>query len=239
MKIITWNCNMAFRKKFEKIVDLQPDLLLLQECEQEPKLKEALKNTAAKQIIWYGKNPHKGTAAISFNDIEIEAAEDHNPEFEFIVPLQLKIQKRKINLFNIWAMPHQIDRKKDYVGQIYGAIQYYADKLKDESILIGDFNSNAIWDKKKKIGNHSDVVANLKEQNIESLYHLINKIKHGEEPNPTLYLLKNKGKPYHMDYCFASQSLISAETTISVGKYIDWIKWSDHMPVIIDHLSLH
>ena len=71
MKIITWNCNMAFRKKFETIMQQQPDVLVLQECEGEAKLKEALKDFPVNQIFWYGKNPHKGTAAISFKDAQL------------------------------------------------------------------------------------------------------------------------------------------------------------------------
>lgn len=237
MKIITWNCNMAFRKKFETIMQQQPDVLVLQECEGEAKLREALKDFPVNQIFWYGKNPHKGTAAISFKDAQLKSTNNHNPEFEFIVPYILQHQSKKIHLYNIWAMPHQTDCKRNYVGQIYGALHYYAKKLPHDSILIGDFNSNAIWDNKNKIGNHLDIVRILAEHNIYSLYHQKKKVAHGTEQDPTLYLLKNHEKPYHMDYCFASQSLISTKTKITVGKHKDWIKLSDHMPVIVEHLG--
>ncbi len=33
MKIITWNCNMAFRKKTDFILAHKPDILLVPECE--------------------------------------------------------------------------------------------------------------------------------------------------------------------------------------------------------------
>lgn len=238
MRIITWNCNMAFRKKFDKIIQLNPDLLILQECENDEKLKEALKGEDYNQILWLGNNPHKGVGAISFNSVEISFKSDYNPEFEYIIPLHVKTKNKEINLLSIWAMPHKTERSKSYVGQIWGAINYYAESFNEPSILIGDFNSNAIWDKKYRIGNHSNVVEFLKEKEITSLYHKIFKVEHGHESDPTLFLLKNKEKPYHLDYFFASEKLISNKTSLRVGAFDDWIKLSDHMPIIIESLVL-
>jgi exodeoxyribonuclease III len=33
MKIITWNCNMAYRKKADFILEENPDILIVSECE--------------------------------------------------------------------------------------------------------------------------------------------------------------------------------------------------------------
>jgi len=38
MRIIEWNCQGAFRKKNDKILALQPDILIVPECETEDKL---------------------------------------------------------------------------------------------------------------------------------------------------------------------------------------------------------
>ncbi|MDA8692524.1 endonuclease/exonuclease/phosphatase family protein [Saprospiraceae bacterium] len=236
IKIISWNCNMAFRKKYQKLVDLKPDLLVIQECENDTKLERYLETLDYNQLIWYGDNPHKGVAIISFNTLEIKLNKKHNPEFKYVVPVTLKVNNRSINLFCVWAMPHKIERRKDYVGQIWGAINYYEKLLKKDSILIGDFNSNTIWDKKNKVGTHTDVVDFLNQKNIQSIYHEKFRVKHGEENEPTLYLLKQKERPYHLDYCFASKNLFNKKTTFEIGKYEDWIKFSDHMPIIIDNL---
>ena len=236
MKIISWNCNMAFRKKYEKIIQSKPDLLVLQECENEERLQKCLSQFEYNELVWYGGNPNKGVAVISFNDVHIELKDNFNTKFEFIVPLSLKIKGREINLFAIWAMPHKSIRKLSYVGQTLGAMSYYSELLSEESILIGDFNSNSIWDKKKKSGTHSELVQLLNDKEITSLYHEQKKVRHGEEPDPTLYLLKKEHKPYHLDYCFASKSLASKQTEITIGKLEDWIKLSDHMPLIIEHI---
>jgi exonuclease III len=227
---------MAFRKKYQKIMELQPDLLVLQECEHEAKLKEHLSSVEYNQLIWYGKNPHKGVAVLSFNNVEIALSEQHNEDIEYVLPLKLSMDNREINLFAIWAMPHHESRAKSYVGQVWAAINYYVELLEEDSILIGDFNSNAIWDQKRKVGNHTQVMNFLKESSIYSVYHQLTDTQHGQEDDPTLYLTKNIDKPYHMDYCCASQRLIGQETSIEIGAYQDWIKLSDHMPLIIDNI---
>lgn len=38
MKIITWNCNMTFRKKAEYILSHKPDIIIVPECEQPEKI---------------------------------------------------------------------------------------------------------------------------------------------------------------------------------------------------------
>jgi len=227
---------MAFRKKYPKVLDLKPDLLVLQECENELKLKDHLSSLNYNQLIWYGKNPNKGVAVISFNEVNIALNENHNESVEYVVPLKLSINDKEINLFAIWAMPHEESRARSYVGQIWAAINFYSDLLDKDSMLIGDFNSNAFWDHKRKVGNHTQVIDFLNDKDIYSVYHQLTDTDHGQESHPTLYLTKNIDKPYHMDYCCASKSLFSENTSIEIGVYEDWIKLSDHMPVIIDNI---
>jgi len=37
-----------------------------------------------------------------------------------------------------------------------------------------------------------------------------------------------------LDYCFASKSIINKISKVEVGSYEDWIKYSDHCPLIVD-----
>ena len=191
-------------------------------------------------FFWIGDNQHKGIAVITKNDYSIELLPEYNTAYKYIIPLKLKKKtaKNEINLFVIWAMPNKETKSKSYVGQVWGAINYYEDLLKQESIWIGDFNSNVFWDKERKY-NHTSVVKFLKKKSIVSLYHSQNQEEHGEEMQPTFYFYKKKEKPYHLDYCFMSESLMSKKTKIEIGKFEDWIKFSDHVPLIVNHINFN
>ena len=238
MNIVTWNCNMAFRKKAQFILHSDVDIAVIQECENTEKLAKTFEEINHNEIIWHGNNPHKGIAIISFNECKITLHKNFNPQFEYILPVTLTKANQQLNLFAIWAMDNKENRAKSYIGQVWDALQFYDELITDKTILIGDFNSNRIWDKKRKIGNHSDVVHFLEKRKIKSIYHCQNKIEHGKETDPTLFLLKNENKKYHMDYCFASNNIVNEKTKLNIGRYDDWIRRSDHMPIWITDLNI-
>ena len=234
MKIITWNCNMAFRRKWMSIIKFKPDILIIQECENESKYKTSELIPDYNEFIWIGDNINKGIGIISFNDYHVQLSQNYSKEFKYIVPLIVS-GALNFNLFAIWAMPHS-SKKLSYVGQIWNAVNYYKSDLITNSVLIGDWNSNAKWDHERPKGNHTTIVELLKKLNIVSVYHSLKKEDHGKEKEPTLLLLKNKNKPYHMDYCFVSQEMITNYTTIKVGDFSEWLSISDHVPLFIDRL---
>jgi len=84
------------------------------------------------------------------------------------------------------------------------------------------------------VGNHSDVVAKLTRKGIQSTYHVKFDLKHGRESHPTFYIYRHRDKPYHIDYCFASNDLLTKMRSVEVGNFDDWIAYSDHVPLIVD-----
>ena len=226
---------MAFRKKWEKIMVFQPDILVLQECEHPSKYKNSQIISGVNEFLWFGEKEHKGVGILSFNNYHVKRAKNYHTAFKYIIPLKVTGEKN-LDLFAIWAMPHK-KKANSYVGQIWNALQYYKISTRKPTVLIGDFNSNAQWDNSRKTGNHSQVVALLRKKSIESIYHLTTQETPSQETKPTIYLLKKLAKPFHLDYCFASTKLINDHTTIQVGDFEAWIEWSDHMPLIIDGLG--
>jgi endonuclease/exonuclease/phosphatase family metal-dependent hydrolase len=79
-------------------------------------------------------------------------------------------------------------------------------------------------------GTLTDVIKTLKDENIKSVYHEFYNENFGKETTPTLFMYHKQDKPYHVDYCFASTDF--RVTDMEIGNFDDWIKKSDHMPII-------
>jgi endonuclease/exonuclease/phosphatase family metal-dependent hydrolase len=74
----------------------------------------------------------------------------------------------------------------------------------------------------------------LNKYDIESAYHYHFKEDFGNEKNHTFFMHKKKEKPYHTDYIFLKKNTIENLKEFSVGKHDGWIKYSDHVPLLIE-----
>lgn len=234
MKIIEWNCQGAFRKKNEQILKQNPDILIIPECENEERLKFGKLTPKPNDFFWYGDRPNKGIAIFSYSDYRFELLKEFNPKFKYIIPLKVTNKNETFLLFAIWAMDNKQNPLARYIGQVWLAINYYSRLLNYNSILVGDFNSNQIWDTKGRVGNHTNVVDYLKNKGIYSLYHNKLSTEHGKEINHTFFMYRNIEKPYHIDYCFASKHFIENGYNLILGNCYDWITQSDHVPMTIE-----
>ena len=225
---------MAFRKKAALILTQKPDILVIVECEHPDKLIFPIDTPKPTDSLWFGKNHHKGLAIFSYNSFRFKILENHNENFKMIIPLEVTGGDYDFNLFLIWAY-NPDDKDGKYITQVWKAIIHYDEMLTDKpTMLIGDFNSNTIWDyKKHRLSNHSSVVKQLESKGIFSTYHLHHKQLQGAEKHPTFYMYRHKDKAYHIDYCFVSVDMIEKLHSVEVGEYDSWAKYSDHVPLIV------
>ncbi len=233
MKIITWNCQGAFRKKAKVILDFEPDILLIPECERIEKLifKPAVKQ--ASSMLWFGGNPNRGLAVFAYNGLQLTPIDGHNSQIKIIAPIAVTGGEFDFTLFAIWTN-NADDPDGQYIVQVWKAIHYYDSLITpDRTILAGDFNSNTIWDRPRRVGNHSNVVKSLEEKGIYSVYHLHYTQQQGKEQHPTFYRNRKIEKPYHIDYCFVSADIAKQLQSVEIGEHGFWTKCSDHVPVIV------
>ncbi|OJU28512.1 MAG: exonuclease [Sphingobacteriales bacterium 41-5] len=234
MRIIEWNCQGAFRHKNKEILELKPDILIVPECEREYNLRFGRLTPKPNDFIWYGDSNKKGIAIFSYSTYKFRLLKDFNPNFRYIVPLEVTDGATSFLLFAVWAMDNKQNPLARYIGQVWNAVNYYQTILQENSILIGDFNSNQIWDEKGRVGNHTDVVNYLKQLEIESLYHKQFDEEHGKESLKTFFMYRNIEKPYHIDYVFASNNIIRNGYKLTLETSEKWIDKSDHVPLILD-----
>ncbi len=237
MRVIEWNCHMAFRKKNARVLDKKPDLVVIPECENEQKLKFGKLTPTPNDFLWYGDNKNMGLGIFSYGDYQFSVHPNYNPDYKIIVPVVVTNAESEFLLLAVWANNRE-DRNARYVEQVWKAIHYYDHLIAEEHVMIlGDLNSSVVFDKKHRIGNHTDVVKVLGDIGIRSLYHSFYEEVQGKESQPTFFMQKNIDKPYHIDYCFTSDCISSKLQQYDVGEYDKWIGFSDHMPLIIDFKS--
>ncbi len=234
MKLITWNCNMAFRTKATQVLELKPDILIIPECEQIEKIDQGGWPVKPTSAFWFGTNIHKGLGVFSFNGYKINVLPEYNENFKIVAPFLVSKDGNSFHLYAVWANNH-FDTDGRYIEQVWKAIHHYDKSLSSiPSILAGDFNSNSIWDKSHGEKSHSAVVDYLYKRDIVSAYHSFFGQSQGEETQPTLYMYRNQSKPYHIDYCFLSSSFASHLQSVEVGDFDSWSYLSDHVPIIVE-----
>lgn len=236
MKIISWNCNCAFRNKFHLLMDEKPDVMIIPESESPEYLESHRGNIPARCHLWAGKTPSKGLSIFTFNGYSARIADFYNPNYKFIVPVEIRKGTHKFLLFAVWTITAENNNTySGYVVQACKALQYYRPQLREDSILAGDFNSNKLWDTHfTRSYNHSSLIELLCGQGFFSLYHHLRGEAQGEETTGTLYMLKQENRPYHIDYFFMHHSLMPQVKKFQIGTYADWIAASDHMPLTLE-----
>ncbi len=230
MRIVTWNCNGAFRNKFENILDFKADLYIIQECENPAETNHKNYQEWAKNYVWIGDTKNKGIGIFASPDIELEKLNWSNKFKDHTVKhfLPCKINNDFV-ILGVWTHKNN-SPNFGYIGQLWKYIQVNKDKL-NKTIIAGDFNSSVIWDEWDRWWNHSDVVNELNEIGIESFYHKFTGEQQGKETNPTLYFQRKTTRPYHIDYIFGTHHFYDKIKKIEIGKANKWLTISDHMPI--------
>lgn len=224
LRLATWNCCAGpLARKLDVAATLKADILVVPECPAFPK--------PLPRHLWTGASPRKGLAVIASDGYSLRRATRRTLP-EFVLPLMVEGPVSFL-LLAVWMKGKGPDR---YVRGLNRAIESCKPLIKKyPTVVLGDFNSNAIWDHEHPTGlNHSSLVARLGDLELESAYHSSRKEPHGEEKEPTFYFYRRKSIPYHLDYCFIPRPWLPKLREVGIGSWKDWRKESDHTPVWCD-----
>lgn len=119
---------------------------------------------------------------------------------------------------------------KPYIEEFFIYEKIHHQHFNRSSVIIGDFNSNACWDKFHGKRNHSAVVNALREVGLESAYHFQTGEAQGRESHGTFHLYRQKSRNYHIDYCFCDPKKI---VDFRILDNDCWLNYSDHFPIEI------
>lgn len=234
MKIVSWNCNNAFRNKWDLIAEFAPDIAVIAESESPDYLQKQGNTAPIGTHFWIGDHPAKGLSVFVHEEYHTRIAPFYSPEFRHILPLIITKGRNSFLLLAVWTKG-DTDTYNGYVVQACKALEYYEAYLDKKTLIIGDFNSNKNWDTHfKRRYNHSHLLDFLSTHNYCSLYHTESGEEQGCETTPTIYMHKNPASPYHIDFAFVHHSRLNKIRSFTIGTYDNWIKASDHMPLFLE-----
>lgn len=222
IRIVTWNCNGGkFSKKFPELEKLQPDIAVIQEIAKPEQQND--------HCYWtFDTYAPKGVAICTFNSWTVVPKPNNDTVPGIFVPVEIT-GKETFNLLGVWTM-----NKSKYIESLKPALEGYHDfLLSGSAIILGDFNSNTIWDKEHRKFNHTMAVEKIQnEYGLISAYHAQRNEYHGAEKTPTFFEHRHQHERYHIDYCFIPKSW--KIENVDVGTFDEWSGLSDHCPLVVD-----
>lgn len=229
MRVVTWNCNGALRRKLSALLELRADIYVVQECEDPRQATDAYYRKWAQGSLWVGASKNKGIGVFS-ESVELRALDWAGDGLELFLPF---LAGDCLTGLAVWTR-HANSPNFRYIGQAWKYLQAHSAKIPNKrAVVLGDFNSNSRWDQWYRWWNHSDVVRDLSDAGLGSIYHAQSGEPQGKETQPTFFMYRKAEKPFHIDYVFASKDILSS-ARMRIGEPSRWLGLSDHMPIIID-----
>jgi len=222
IRLVTWNCcRGTFDSKWQRLLGLQPDLAVLQEC--------ATPTATASSTAWFGSNPKQGIAVVAQPPFHVSA----EPAREGSRSMFAARVKGPVS-FTVVAVWAQLE--PTYSEALRRGLTVYRDVLlAGPSILIGDLNSSAAWDDRHGRNDHRELDVALHEEfGLVSAYHMATGEPAGLESRPTHFWRWHEAGPFHLDYCYLPERWCAGLKSVTVGTFEAWAGASDHRPVVVD-----
>lgn len=220
MRIVSWNCGDGFQKKYHLLERFNADVFVIQECRDPKKYNDSAFRKFSENHLWIGEN--RGLGVFANSGIRLSALDWGDYGLYYFLPCLIN---NGFKLLSVWAC-------NNYIEDVYPFMKFQEEKLSN-ILILGDFNSNSIWDiyrkNKHERRTHRALVSALYSRGVRSIYHEQTGEDFGQEKTPTFFMYRKQEKPYHIDYAFSDLSC-----RLSIEQNSEWLNYSDHVPLIVD-----
>ncbi|MCZ2826025.1 MULTISPECIES: hypothetical protein [unclassified Modestobacter] len=148
MRLLSWNCAKALHSKWDPVIDLAPDILVVQEAAC-PAVLRAKGVPLPDQAQWIGSDKHRGLLVAAFGDYRLRVAETYFPGLHWVLPLEVT-GPEAFALFatcDTYTMSRQGDPEAEASDAVITALSRYAELFAGgNAVLAGDLNKNVKFD---------------------------------------------------------------------------------------------
>lgn len=206
----------------DAVAALRADLTVLQE----------VRRPLASQpgLTWLGENPRNGIAVVTSPRVEIKVRRVKRAAPWSIIPLEAGTPDT-LHVLMVWTR-----QEHGYIAGLATALTAYRTFLRAApSVVMGDFNANAIWDNPRRPVDFSRVARRLLDEfGLVSAYHAHTQEPFGRESEATHYFWRRRERPFHIDYCFLPSGWARGLKDVTILDRSPWDALSDHRPLVVD-----
>ena len=125
MKIVTWNCNGAFRKKFERLIHIDADIYIIQECEDPEKCYDQAYKNWASNYLWIGNNKNSGLGVFAKEGVLLKLLNWESTGLQSFLPFTAN---DKFTILADWTKQANSPTFQ-YIGQLWKYLQTHQSKF--------------------------------------------------------------------------------------------------------------
>jgi hypothetical protein len=234
LRVVTWNCNMALDRKFERLLSLRPDVAIIQECASPERLAAKGRPLACTAFKWIGFNEDKGLGILTFGDLIVCRHRAYADAFALYLPAVISGRWR-FHVLGVWtADPRKVP--PGATNDPVRAIGFYRSFIDEASTIVaGDFNRlpQQMTARAKGAGGPSAVEL-LTNAGLANADYVMSDATGQPALRRTHYHQRHFARGFVVDYLYIPASFGAHLSAFEVGDPHDWLGLSDHVPLVAE-----
>ena len=250
IRLVTWNCRGKFYERFEYVQSLDADIYVISECTNPQNPKYSTKKfqdfqNFSKKHLW-NESSRKYELSVGIfvkENHNLEKNENSYDDKNFISG-NFSSNQCSFNIVGMWPSWSNDQKKGCCAQEILDYLNKHSE-INSNYIIAGDMNIDKLYENQSSvcISKTSEIIKYLNEdEKLFSAYHthlnIINhdkKVMNDKKVMKTYYFQSKGNGTSHVDYVFLNQEIFEiVKVYLGVGEKEDWLKHSDHIPLIVD-----